>query len=106
MKAGKVENKPVIFRKFSNNEIIALFPEICVDNTGYNCQSYIHVGQHGAASPYLVHTTKLATPTEYKSLYDELVKLGYDMKIIKRFRYKHQEIRREQAKIYSPVVRE
>ena len=53
---------PVIFRKFSNGEIIALFPYIAGNNDGYTCQSFIHVGQHGSADPHLVmRMTKPAT---------------------------------------------
>ena len=35
----------------------------------------------------------LTTPKEYEVLQKELEGLGYDLKIIKRFRYKHQEVR-------------
>jgi len=100
MKDGKVANEPVIFRKYPNGDIIALFPMICVDQIGYNCQSYMHVGQHGAASPMIVvGQTKLATPIEYAVLQDELERVvGYDLKIIKRFRYVHQLERQKQAR--------
>ncbi len=95
MKNGKAKKELVIFRIFSDGDVIALFPEIACDTLGYNCQSYMHVGQHGAASPQIVISkTKLATPDEYAVLEDELQRaVGYDLKIIKRFRYKHQQIR-------------
>lgn len=100
MKPGKVENEPVIFRKYPDGDIIALFPEISVDQIGYNCESYMHIGQHGAASPMIViKQTKLAKPKEYKELYAELVKLGYDLKIIKRFRQTHLLERKKQARV-------
>ena len=99
MKAGKVEQEKVIFRAWIHGcEVIALFPEIAVDTIGYNCQSYMHVGQHGAASPNIVQDTRPARPDEYRKLKAELEQLGYDLKVIKRFRYKHQQIRQAQYK--------
>ena len=97
MKAGKEKREKVIFRQWIIGcEIIALFPEIAVDTIGYNCQSYMHHGQHGAASPDIViKDTKPAIIEDgaCQKLIKELTDLGYDLKIIKRFRYKHQEIR-------------
>jgi hypothetical protein len=101
MKSGKVENEPVIFRIYPDGDIIALFPEIAADNIGYFCESYMHIGQHSAASPRaVVSQTKLATPDEYAVLQDELERVvGYDLKIIKRFRYVHQLERMKQARV-------
>ena len=83
----------VIFRKFTDGEIIALFPQIPANNT-YNCMSYLHVGQHGAASPaILCRSTKPALPDEYALLEDELTQIGYDLKITKRFTYADQVLR-------------
>ncbi len=93
MKDGKVKNEPVIFRTFSNGDCIAMFPEIATDTMGYMCQSYMHVGQHSAANPNLVFCTTPSRPSEYKALFKELTELGYDLKIIKRFRYSHQKTR-------------
>ncbi len=100
MKDGKVENEKVIFRKYPDGDIIALFPEIAVDNTGYNCESYLRVGQHGAANPRIVTSqTKPASQKEYQHLFDELTNMvGYDLKVIKRFRYSHQLERQRQIK--------
>lgn len=101
MKDGKVKNEKVIFRIYSDGDVIALFPEIASDNLGYNCNSYMHVGQHGGASPMVVvGQTKPATPDEYAVLQDELERaVGYDLKIIKRFRYVHQLERMRQARV-------
>jgi len=93
MKDGKAKNEKVIFRKWGNGDVIALFPEIACDTIGYNCQSYMHVGQHGAASPSLVASTKPANKEDYKELFDELTKLGYDLKVIKNFSYPMQKVR-------------
>ena len=77
-----------IFRTFKNTgEVIALFPEIPHDRQGDFCMSYMHVGQHGAACPTVVGSTIPASKEEYQGLFDELTKLGYNLEIIKRFRY-------------------
>ena len=90
------EKTKVIFRQWPIGcEIIALFPEIAVDTIGYNCQSYMHCGQHGAASPNVVQDTKPAILNDgsVKTLIKELEELGYNLEIIKRFRYTHQQTR-------------
>jgi hypothetical protein len=76
----------VIFRKFAarhGGEVIALFPEIAADMSG-NVESYMHTGQHGAASPDLGRTLRLATPDEYAPLTRELAYIGYDLDIRQR----------------------
>lgn len=90
------EKTKVIFRQWKDGDVIALFPEIATDTIGYNCESFIHVGQHGAASPRIIlKDTKLANLEDgaVKKLIKELEGRGYNLEIIKRFRYKHQEIR-------------
>ncbi len=90
------EKTKVIFRQWKIGcEIIALFPEIATDTIGYNCQSYMHVGQHGAAIPNIIADTKPANLEDgaVKRLIKELTDIGYNLEIIKRFRYKHQQIR-------------
>ena len=75
----------VIF-KILEGEIIALFPELAGDNNPYRtCLSYMHVGQHFAASVEL-SKLKSATPEKYMPLFYELVGQGYnDLKVVKRF---------------------
>ena len=90
------EKTKVIFRQFKIGcEIIALFPEIVGDITGYFCMSYIRVGQHGAANPNIINDTKPANIEDgaVKNLIKELTELGYNLEIIKRFRYTHQQTR-------------
>jgi hypothetical protein len=69
----------VIFRKWRDTgDIIAMFPEIPADNTGRQCISYEHVGQHGGADPDCVQRqTVLAKPAEYRELMKELHQIGY-----------------------------
>ena len=75
----------VIF-KYWKSGVIALFPELAGDNNPYRtCESYQHLGQHGAASVEL-SSLKAAKPNEYLPLYSELVRLGYDdLEIVKKF---------------------
>ena len=75
------ERVRVIFRKFADNgEVIALFPDLPFDNSG-NITSYMHVGQHGAASPRLKGTHP-ASEAEYADLKAELEQIGYELDII------------------------
>lgn len=88
----------VIFRKFKsgNKEIIALFPELPGTNKWYaDCMSYMHVGQHGAASVDLTVLTQPASPVEYADLKRELEGLGYDLKVELRFKAEHLTKRKQ-----------
>jgi len=71
----------VVFRRWRNGDIIALFPQIPADYQGYMCSSYEHVGQHGAANPDVViaQTTYVGSP--YPPLAEELEQLDYDLEI-------------------------
>lgn len=72
----------VIFRKFKNGEIIALFPEL-KEGRGL-ILSYMHIGQHGDASPEIVRDTKPATREQFTPLYNELTDIGYRLEVRKR----------------------
>ncbi len=91
----------VVFRKFkdgySENEVIALFPEIPSDRYGYECLSYMHIGQHSGASPYLVYRTNPAMPVEYADLARELEDLGYVLEVRQKITYRMNEARRKEA---------
>ncbi len=74
----------VVFRRFEG-DIIALFPEIAATLDPCHCQSYMHLGQHGAADYYKVLTSsKPVTDQEAGSLKEELEGLGYKLTIYKR----------------------
>lgn len=73
----------VIFRKFKDGDIIALFPYDIQSRDGL-IGSYMHVGQHSAATLNLIRETKLATAQEYNALKHELMSLGYKVKVISR----------------------
>jgi len=93
-----MEKTKVIFRRFTNGNIIALFPEELGTNNPATCSSYMHVGQHGACDPFIVYNTALATPGEYAELKEELESIGYDLDIIKRVRFSHRITR--ESKLY------
>jgi len=75
----------VIFRKFPDGQIIALFPLEPATSDGWLCESYMHVGQHGAADPGIVAETKRASVFEYDDLLWELIDRGYELKEVSRF---------------------
>ena len=74
----------VMFRKERNGGILAVFPYDSWKHN-YNVLCYAHLGQHAACRwEYVICNTKPAKPEEYKSLYDELVSIGYQLRVIKR----------------------
>ncbi|NMB83293.1 MAG: hypothetical protein GYA14_15905 [Ignavibacteria bacterium] len=76
----------VVFRKFREGDIIALFPYEDYDLSGLYCSSYMHTGQHSGADYHgLIHVTKPAKESEYTDLKAELEGIGYNLKIIKRY---------------------
>lgn len=93
------ETTLVIFRKWHTGGIIALFPLIPSDNYGLVCLSYESIGQHGGASPGIVHGdfTVPATPSEYADLKVELERIGYTLKVGKRIPSNAFEVRRNEV---------
>jgi hypothetical protein len=73
----------VIFRKFRDGEVIALFPYEIADHNGA-VSSYMHVGQHSGADLGIIQDTKPASPEEYGDLAAELRSIGYDLSIRRR----------------------
>ena len=79
----KEHKTKVVFRKYKDGEILALFPELSEGGAGV--ESYIHVGQHGGADySGCIRRTVPATPEEYKDLAEELESIGYNLLIRKR----------------------
>ena len=78
-KKGEIIGRTPIELRMFNDEVLALFPNIQADMNG-NCQSYLHVGQHGAANyNYCIENSRAATPKEFTPLFRELVDdVGYD----------------------------
>ena len=87
-----------VFRVYSNGEVIALFPQITAQIGGYLCQSYMHIGQHGAADTHIViRQTQLASRKEYLPLLKELKQIGYNPVVGKQCTQHDLQIRQEQA---------
>lgn len=76
----------VVFRKWENGDIIALFPDEPWDRSGYMTISYMHIGQHGAADyAGVIASTRPAREDEYRDLLAELEQIGYEnLNIVKR----------------------
>ena len=69
---------PVIFRKYRDGEVVALFPAMPGGRYG-ECMSYVHFGQHGAADyGHVIRTTRPVRAGECEDLRAELVAIGYD----------------------------
>lgn len=92
----------VIFRKWPANkggDVIALFPALAgTVGDPWTCESYQTIGQHGAASVGLIRDTLPAKREDYRQLAAELQRIGYDLKIAKRFSHADERARREQLK--------
>jgi hypothetical protein len=76
----------VIFRKYSNGDVIALFPYE-LENAYGDVLSYMHIGQHSIATyNFVIRNTKLATEEEYSDLLNELKGIydGHKIKVLKR----------------------
>lgn len=86
---------PVIFRQFKKGgEVIAIFPTIPATMHPWECESYMHVGQHGACNPaHLINNlTVPAKGPEVPMLFMELVRIGYvGLHAYKRRQPKHQQ---------------
>jgi len=67
----------VVFRRFKEGDVVALFPDIPFDAQG-NVASYSHIGQHAAADYNIIlDKTVPATYLEYRLLLVELKIAGY-----------------------------
>ena len=78
----------MLFRKYRNGDIIALMPYV-IETFRYNCQSYMHIGQHGPARlSNVIKYTKPAKEEEYAELKQELESIGYIVKPIDRVNQK------------------
>lgn len=97
MKLDKHET-PMIFRVLEG-EVIALFPyeAAVMHDGGWLCTSFMVIGGHAAATPALVHRTRLARPEESKEIRNVLRKgYGYRIKELKRFPANARDVRRKQ----------
>lgn len=90
----------VVFRKWLDcGDIIALFPEHPADINGWLCDAYEHVGQHGGADYHgVIQRTRPAEADEYASLADELQRIGYALRPVRRTSWRHHAKRRRAAR--------
>ena len=97
MERKEWEVTKVIFRKYRDGDIIALFPEIAGDmDWQNNCSSYMHVGQHGTANyKGVMSDTFPCKPQETINLCSELEGRGYNLRTMKRQTSADIELRRE-----------
>ena len=70
-----------VWFKILGGECIALFPDEKWDNHGM-IASYMHIGQHGGASPELLIDLREAELDEYCDLKKELLCIGYNIESI------------------------
>ena len=78
----------VIFRKYCDGQVFALFPYIPEFRYG-TCMDYMHIGQHGTAHLGIIQNTKLATESEYLDLFNELEnQVGYKLRILKKMNWR------------------
>lgn len=90
----------VIFRRWKDTgDLIALFPAIPSDVYGYFCEAYEHVGQHGGADYHgVVQNTRPVNNQEAQPLAEELTRIGYRLRPVKRASYRVHESRRAEAR--------
>jgi hypothetical protein len=96
----------VIFRKDRTGwkDCFALFPELPADNFGRYCDSYQHVGQHGAADYQgCIAASDPASPEEYADLFEELEGRGYSLVVRHRATPEMHERRRRMAAEWQAV---
>lgn len=84
-----LEKTVVIFRKYKEGDVIALFPYL-PERKYLLCTCYQLVGQHSSADyTAVMQETKPATPEEYAEIFDELTHYyGYNLKVQKKASYR------------------
>ncbi len=88
----------VVFRRDRTGDCFALFPELPGDDRGFFCTAYQHVRQHCAADYDLcVSRSDPAAPAEYRDLFEELERRGYDLTVRRRATPEMHERRRRLA---------
>jgi len=81
----KPEQTPVLFR-YDDGEVVAVFPTNPADDAGHLVTCYAHIGQHSGCSRRWYQQTRPARADEYAGLLKELIGIGYQLKIYKRWR--------------------
>ena len=88
------EQTLTVLRRWPDGDVIALFPllptDVFIPPPG-RCESYMHIGQHGAADyHHVVRKTRPASPEEPEAaaLLAELRQIGYRPKLRRRLSYR------------------
>jgi hypothetical protein len=91
-----VDADVVVFRKWKENgDVIALFPELPADLHGEYCDSYEAIGQHSGADYHgVIQQTAPCSSEDSADLADELTRIGYVLRPIKRASRVHHDNRR------------
>ena len=94
----------VVFRRWrdTDGDVIALFPEIPADVQGRCCQSYMHIGQHAGGDYH--HVIRHTVPVDHKhcvALAEELRRIGYNLRPVRRAAWQHHDKRRETARQFA-----
>lgn len=92
IKQNNIDITKVIFRKFPDNNIIALFPELPGTNDILTCLNYMHLGQYGSGRA-TIEGTKPCRVGEYFSLFKELERIGYNLKVVTRISHEMDQKR-------------
>ena len=66
-------------RKFDDDDVIAIFPDLPYDHRSNLVTSYQTIGQHGAASVELLDDLDVPTKEESTELVAELARIGYNI---------------------------
>lgn len=83
------EKTIVIFRKFDDGDVIAVFPEHAGDfNPSRTCGCYQHIGQHDAITLDFARFTRPANKSEYADLFAELESIGCKLTVKSRMNFK------------------
>lgn len=90
----------VVFRRWRDSgSVVALFPAVPADIFGDFCEAYEHIGQHSGADYHgVIQATRPVEPQEAEDLAEELTRIGYNLRLIRRASWRHHEKRREEAK--------
>lgn len=93
------ESLPVVFRRWRDTRtVFALFPTSPSDYQGFYCDAYEPVGGHGGADYFgCVQASRPVSADEAADLKQELERIGYRVRPIKRASRKHHEARRAAA---------
>ena len=75
----EIERTEVQFRIFKG-EVTAVFPYIIEGQNTVSC--YVHNGQHSTCIWSFNKVSKAAKFSQYEDLYNELISLGYVLKVI------------------------